>query len=442
MGRKTITFWIGISVVLLSIVCMLWYGVTDTGDGFQKRKEDSRKKGDTGRETKRKTARQEVPDWMMDEFINAKRQTVLYWQEGQEWVVTEDVQESMETNLSLTGRFLLQEEGSLFVAGRDLDVGVAMYGGKDVPEKENYNIYCLKDGRWEVFVSHPPESVNNEEIKHHYSGDETFISNLIYYEGFLYYSLLYDYEPGMGGSKMQYIYRIPIQGGEAEELALSYERFSIYNGKIYYVGEETGRRDWKDVCWEMEVDGTGRREIYRRKRDWKYRMFTVGGGCFYIGDEEGVTGVNLETGVRRYYKASWKGMKCLYYEDGYLYFLADYGMMSSIYRMNVVCGAAEQLADNVYAAWLENGYLYYTLYDDTDEKWKISILDLENGQLSSDAMMEGGTSDIQIVGEDLLIKRRVYGEDWNTEKFVYYRYRADMLPLERLDRQEIPVENP
>lgn len=430
MRRKVIVFLATVSVVCLSAICMLWHKGQKTDDGLKKRKEESITQRNAGQ-----GAVQEIKQKLAQ----------------QKWVVTEDIQGSMGPNLSRAGRFLLEEGGSLFVAGLYLDAAVAVYGGEDVPEKETYNIYCLKDGIWEVFASHPPESTGNGIIERHNNYDETFIQNMVYHDGFLYYDVLYDDDPSIGGDKMMFIYRIPVQGGKAEELALSYERFSFYNGKIYYAGAEKVRWSQEDVFWEMEPDGTGRREIYRRNENMSYkRLFTVGGGCLYVEDKKGMTVVNLETGDRKHYKAAWENMKYLYYQAGCLYFLADYGMTSSIYRMNIISCKTEKLAESVDAAWLEGGYLYYIWYDSVGEKLNLSVLDLETKQSFTEELEEPviSTPYLQTVGNDILVNMQVYDEYkykeylFEVEKYVYYKYGSNTLQLERLDRQEVPAENP
>lgn len=411
MRKKVIIFAL-ISAICLSVVCLMWHEGQKMDGGFQKRKESSMTRRDAGQGAVQETKRKAVQ---------------------QEWAVTEDIQSAMGANLFQPGCYLLEERESLFVAGLYLDAGVALYGGKDVSEKEKYNIYCLKDDIWEVFVSHPPESVGNEIIERHSNYDETSISNLVYHDGFLYYDVLYDDNPGVGGEKMMFIYRIPVEGGEAEELALSYERFNLYNGKIYYVGAA-------DVFWEMETDGTGRREIYRKSKNIYHRLFTVGGGCFYVENQGGITGVNLETGDRKYYKDVGKDLDNLYYKDGYLY----YDIKGSIYRMNVISGKKEELA-GANKAWLEGGYLYYIWQDSVDWKWNLSVLDPETKQSSTEVLEGPKTSHafLQLVGEDLLVVIHVYDEYmYKVEKYIYYRYRSDTLQLERLYRQEVLAENP
>jgi hypothetical protein len=151
-----------------------------------------------------------------------------------EWLVEEDVRgSSIGRHFSYGGSYILQERDCLFVAGLELETGAALYGGRNVPEESLcYNIYRLKDDVWDVFVSHPPESVNDERIEMHLYYDETYVKNLVYYEDFLYYNLVFDDGPGEGGDRLQFVYRIPVQGGEAEKLAAACETFYIYNGKI------------------------------------------------------------------------------------------------------------------------------------------------------------------------------------------------------------------
>ena len=375
-----------------------------------------------------------------------EKQKVWQWT-GREWVVEEDTQGgAMGFNLSIMGRRLLEAEGCLFVTGQGLDVGAALYGGGNVEAGEPYNIYRLGNRGWEVVVSHPPESVNDERITVHYEWDVTVVSNLVYYDGFLYYSLMYDDRPDVGGENLQYIYRVPVQGGEPEELALAYDPFCIYGGKIYYVEPERGSGDREDIYWEMEPDGTGRREVYRKKAELYHRLFTAGGGCLYVEDEGNrITGVNLETGAMKSYSMSGMNVEGFCHENGYLYIWIQSAQAythADIFRMDVVSGEKEYLANHVTGTWLENGYLYYTWSDHSveDEKRNLSVLNVETKQLETEALTERGGAWPQTVGDDLVVTVNIY-RNMEKEKAVYFRYRAGVLPLERLGREEKRAES-
>ena len=431
MGKKAGFLFVGMSVICLFAACLLCYGGRKTGYRFQKMKEECREKWETGQEKEQK--------------IKQKMEQ----QTEQDWVVEEDVEGPYGGKLSYSGRFLLTEKDTIFVAGFELDTGAALFGGENVPDKEEYNIYRLKDGIWEVFASHPPESVNNEEIKYHCFGDVTSVRNLICYDGFLYYSLLYDDEPGMGGDRPEYIYRIPVQGGEAEELALAYDTFCIYKEKIYYIGVEGSKNGWEYVCWEMEPDGKNRRAVYRRREagNRKCKVFSIGGGCLYMegADENGITRVNLDTGDIKYYNTLQTDIVNLYYENGYLYILTDdhHNGGNIVWRMDVVTGEIEQLVERVdYFICLENGYLYYLWHDPSNGNETINVLNLDTGRSSAETLEEKGNSHMRIVDDKFVVITYVYGENWNKEKDIYYIYKINTLPLERLDRKEVPVKTP
>ena len=372
------------------------------------------------------------------------KQKVWQWT-GRKWVVEEDTQGgAMGFNLSIMGRRLLEAEGCLFVTGQGLDVGAALYGGGNVEAGEPYNIYRLGKRGWEVVVSHPPESVNDERITVHYDWDVTVVSNLVYYDGFLYYSLRYNDTPGEGGEKPRYIYRVPVQGGEPEELALAYDTFCIYGGKIYYVEPEQGSWGREDVYWEMEPDGTGRREVYRKKAELYHRLFTAGGGCLYMEDEGNrITGVNLENGEKKSYGMQGMRVKGLYYENGYLYIHArNYATGKEIFRLDAVSGEKEYLAEDFYWAYMENGYLYYVWNDHPSEdgELNLSVLNVETKQLETEVLTERSGAWLQTVGDDLVVDVDIY-KNMEKEKAVYFRYRAGVLPLERLDRKEKRAES-
>ena len=427
------------AAAILCAGCLPWHegtgspaagcGRTVYGEGLQDagRLEESKAKRDTGKKDGQR-----------------EKQKVWQWT-GREWVVEEDTQGSaMGLNLSITGRRLLEAEGCLFSTGSVLDTGAALYGGWNVEAGEQYNIYRLGKHGWEVVVSHPPESVNDERITVHYDWDETYVSNLVYDDGYLYYSLLYDDRPGEGGEKPRYIYRVPVQGGEPEELALAYDTFCIYGGKIYYVEPEQGSGGREDVYWEMEPDGTGRREVYRKKAELYHRLFTAGGGCLYMEDEGNrITGVNLENGEKKSYGLQGMSVDGLYYENGYLYIQKDdYPTGGKIFRMDVVSGEKEYLAKDFYWAYMENGYLYYTWNDyyGGDGKLNLSVLNAETKQLETEVLTESGAAWLQTAGDDLVVTVDIY-KNMEKEKAVYFRYRAGVLPLERLDREEKRAES-
>ena len=432
MGRRHTVF-----LAVAAVLCanfLLWHegaggGRTVYGEELQDagRLEESVAKRDTGKKDGQR-GKQKVWQWT-----------------GREWVVEEDTQGSaMGLNLSITGRRLLEAEGCLFATGSVLDTGAALYGGRNVEAGEQYNIYRLGKHGWEVVVSHPPKSVNDERITVHYDWDETYVSNLVYDDGYLYYSLLYDDRPGEGGEKPRYIYRVPVQGGEPEELALAYDTFCIYGGKIYYVEPEQGSGGREDVYWEMEPDGTGRREVYRKKAELYHRLFTAGGGCLYMEDEGNrITGVNLENGEKKSYGMQGMRVKGLYYENGYLYIHArNYATWKEIFRLDAVSGEKEYLAEDFYWAYMENGYLYYVWNDHPSEdgELNLSVLNVETKQLETEVLTERSGAWLQTVGDDLVVDVDIY-KNMEKEKAVYFRYRAGVLPLERLDRKEKRAES-
>ncbi len=437
MGRKHTVFFAAATVLCVGF--LLWHKGTGSPAAGGGRTVYGEKLLDAGRleesEAKRDTKKKDG---------QRGKQKVWQWMD-REWVVEEDTQGSaMGLNLSITGRCLLEAEGCLFAMGYGLEAGAALYGGGNVEAGEQYNIYRLGNRGWEVVVSHPPKSVNDERVTVHYDWDETYVSNLVYYDGYLYYSLLYDDRPGEGGEKPRYIYRVPVQGGEPEELALAYDTFCVYGGKIYYVEPEQGSGDREDVYWEMEPDGTGRREVYRKKAELYHRLFTVGGGCLYMEDEGNrITGVNLENGEKKSYGMQGMRVDGLYYENGYLYIQThNYPTGKKIFRLDAVSGEKEYLAEDFYWAYVENEYLYYVWNDDPSEdgKLNLSILNVETKQLETEALTERGVVRLQTVGDDFVVTVDIY-RNREKKKAVYFRYRAGVLPLERLDREEKRAES-
>ncbi len=361
--------------------------------------------------------------------------------EGREWTVEEDGAEiSMGRNITSHGSILERGEDYVFAAGgKGLRAGMELYGGPDVPGKEDYSIYRLKDNRWELFASHPPESVNNKEITRHNFHDETSVSNLVCHDGFLYYSLLYDNAPGEGSDEEKYIYRIPEQGGEPEELALAYDTFYIYRGKIYYrtLEERKGGRCWKSAYWEMEPDGTGKRLVCRAENDLHdVGMFTVGGGCLYVKHGNKLMGVNLGNGNRKYFLFK-KNADRIYYEDGFLYMHTD---GASISRMNVITGETEGVSGKACKAYLGAGLLCFIQKETLpgEVEYCLNVMDLRTGGIASKRFRDTGEN----VEEEVMahlgaiddwIVVVVYIPEWygGGESRFYFRYGNGMLLEEK-----------
>ena len=359
--------------------------------------------------------------------------------------------------LSVRGRMVEEGKDCMYAVRDGFSLARALYGGMG-GEENDHDIYCLKDGKWELFVSHPPESVNNREITHHSYHDRTYVSNLVYHDGFLYYSLLYEKNYGEGEPlyKPQYIYRAPEQGGEPEELALCHSTFHIYNGKIYYrtAGEPEGEEcRWEELYWEMEPDGSGRRVVYCRKSDrvsyYASRLFTVGDECLYAGHEEDggikITKVSLKTGDLSFFTAG-NNVESLYYENGYLYLYAgdtDGDHKKKVERISMVSGVGECVAGGLGTGdgvWMENGYLYYTkrevLAESKGEVYCLNMINVDTGQRLTEDM--GGaagnryTTYLAEVGGEILCETRKYqqGEEIG-EEIKRVKYTAGTLDMEK-----------
>ena len=239
------------------------------------------------------------------------------------------------------------------------------------------------------------------------------------------------------------------------------ETFDIYNGKIYYMELEKKteeHRSWEYVYCEMEPDGTGRRELYRRKARWPQTAFAAGGGCLYVEDAagDGITGINLKTGDTKHYDTSGRFIEWFCYENGYLYIWlnsADYcNVLGNILRINAVSDEKEYLADAVMDVWMEDGCLYYVWRDYGTETIKccLSVLNLETKQLLTEILEEEGEDIrdgyLEVVGDSLLVSVTRF-RDRNKyqsirEKTICFKYGIGKHRPEMLDRKERLEVNP
>ena len=218
MRKKIAAALAGIFVVCLVISCLTCHGSQGT--------EPERENMKTYRPIPKKTE---------GTGIYRTKQTVKRWG-WKGWEVKEDAPGSlMGSNIvSISGRAILEEGDSLYAAGYRLPMAMELYGGDGVLDWEDYNIYRLKDGKWELFASNPPENV---EDRYGIMVDEGVAMNLMCYGGFLYYGVCYKHtwDEDRILDTAQFVYRVPIQGGGAEEVVeTKYEsKFYIYNGKVY-----------------------------------------------------------------------------------------------------------------------------------------------------------------------------------------------------------------
>ena len=156
-----------------------------------------------------------------------------------------------------------------------------------------------------------------------------------------------------------------------------------------------------------------------------------------------ITGINLKNGEKKSYGMQGMRVEGLYYENGYLYIHArNYATGKEIFRLDAVSGEKEYLAEDFYWAYMENGYLYYVWNDHPSEdgELNLSVLNVETKQLETEVLTERSGAWLQTVGDDLVVDVDIY-KNMEKEKAVYFRYRAGVLPLERLDRKEKRAES-
>jgi len=334
-----------------------------------------------------------------------------------------------------------QHQGNMITGGNGCiyatDMG--LYGGTPEYVRVAYNIYRLKDGEWELFVSHDASVDKRIGAKHR--SDRVDIGNLIYYDGYLYYRVLKDCAPGEGtctdDDKLAYIYRVPEQGGEPEELTSCDNLFYIYHEKIYY-------RTWNynaDTVsyWEMDPDGGNGKLIYEGKLGEDCPMprkrFAVGGGCLFLkkGDSGDILAINLESGNRKVYILPDISLNGIYFDGGYIY---GYTVWSEgkirMYRIDAVSGEEEQiLYGQAKCAWIKDGYLYYVESENTEEgtlRCTFNRMDLDTKEKISGSLfeenMENASFRMDIVGDNAVIK--VYGYD--EYKIIYLMGDINNLP--------------
>ncbi|MBD5493345.1 MAG: hypothetical protein HDR12_02905, partial [Lachnospiraceae bacterium] len=113
-----------------------------------------------------------------------------------EWQVKEDDKAAIGSNL-FYGSSIAEGNNSVYA----LDLG--RYGGKPVSEDGCYNIYQMKEGKWELFVSKFPYGMN----------DDNSISNLVYFDGYIYFVLKEVHKDVGKTEEESYIFKVSEEDG-------------------------------------------------------------------------------------------------------------------------------------------------------------------------------------------------------------------------------------
>jgi len=345
----------------------------------------------------------------------------------EEWIIESDAPGSVLGD-NFYESFSYQYDGNMITEGNGCiyatDMG--LFGGTPEQERVTNKIYRLKDGEWNLFVSHDGLWDSRVVNGLTYVIKRIYIGNLIYYDGYLYYHVLKDAMPGenvnTAGARQGYICRISEQGGEPEELASCDNLFYIYHKKIYY---RTLDYDADTVSyWEMDSDGGSRRLIYEGELD-EYtprgsKRFAVGGGCLFLkqGDSGNILAINLESGDRKVYVLSDTGLHGIYFDGGYIYGYTEPIGKVWIYRIDAVSGEEEELLyGSVDCAWIKDGYLYYVESENTEEgtlRCTFNRMDLDTKEKISGSLFEENVEytgfRMDIVGDNAVIKAYGYDE--------------------------------
>ena len=216
--------------------------------------------------------------------------------------------------------------------------------------------------QWEIVVSY---AMPQEEHLYDESGgiiNDRYVWDLTYYRGYVYYILVNDYAPGEGIGKEYYFYRASERNGKVEKIGEGFDKFHIYNNKIYY--KTYNHSDQKNYFCKMDINGTNQ-EIVGDSLSWvDGENFTVGGGSLYWVDENNsIRAMNLATKKEKIFAVNLNSISGIYYENGNLYIIAAF-----TYQLDLGSGNIKKIVktrrDTV---WIHSGYLYFvdhTMNDD------------------------------------------------------------------------------
>ncbi len=246
-------------------------------------------------------------------------------------------------------------------------LNIGKYGGEPAQEDEGYNIYRLKEGEWELFVTDGFRSPT--------------ISHLVYMDGYIYYVLK---EKGWGDPTDEYcsIFRASEEGGGPERLGDCDTNFYIYEGEIYFKRHKKGIRYF---C-KMKPDGEDIEELYSDdQQDVADFDYTVGGGCLYLKDEKHILGINLKTGKRKFFKTEAEHIRGMFYENDRLYIYDAEN--SEVYQIDVKTGDESKIIEGKLlqdCLWIHDGYLYYVEGENEPERFHCDLkaMNLKTGEVS------------------------------------------------------------
>lgn len=350
------------------------------------------------------------------------------------WQVQEDDQRAIGYNVR---NYALSAEGDGCIYSTDM----GMYGGKSPGEEDCADIYRLKEGRWELFVSHPAVEEDPWWV-------ETLAYNLTYYNGYIYYILLRDYDPGSGAGNDYSICRVSEQNGMIEELAKCNGNFFIYRDEIYYDNiMKSGRRYFR-----MKPDGNDKELLYFDDgTDYFQFTYTVGGDCLYLWSEGKIVAVHIVNDKQKiltYFDVPVESECSMFYEDGKLYlFDIQYPL---IYQMDVRTGEVNKVLeilpdyqcknplDYQYMrlsdyqrrqyfvdffnghVWIDKGCLYYINWERMEEgdNYEFKVMDLSTGKnITWDSVYVESESvlstpiHLEVTGEHVIIRLSIEDEN-------------------------------
>lgn len=335
------------------------------------------------------------------------------------------------------GSSALSAEGEGVVYSADM----AMYGGKTLEKEDRADIYRLKEGKWELFVSHSAMEEDPWRA-------EISVYNLTYYHGYLYYILLRDYDPGSGAGKDYSICRVSQQNGTIEELAKCNGNFFIYQDEIYYDNiVENGRRYFR-----MKPDGKDKELLYFDDgTDYFQFAYAVGGGCIYLWSEEKIAAVHIVNDrekILKYFDVPVASGCSMFYENGKLYLFDIQNPV--VYQMDVSTGEVNTVLeifpdyqcknplDYQYMrlsdfqrrqffvdffnchAWINNGCVYYINWERMEEgdSYEFKVTDLSTGEttawnsvyVESESVLSTPIH-MEVIGDCVMVRLRMEGEN-------------------------------
>lgn len=277
----------------------------------------------------------------------------------------------------------------------------------------NYIYYALTNCIYKM-------NVDTKKVTKIKTGNVTSYYDLAVKDGWIYCV----YNDDAVGLWNQYIYRIRTNGKDGKTLDSGYNPM-IYNDKIYYTKLNNSEYSDSDNhirgIYSMSLSGKNKTAI---KKSNLIHEFTVYKSKIYYVDS-GRTKYYLKkmslsgTSVKTMTTSDEQISDLCAYSD-YIYFrVGDYNF--NVYKIKTTSTSKSKVLSNGQIETISNGYLYYTVYNESNYKTYLYKMNLKTKSKTL-VMSKYGLKDIEVSNGYIICTYFINGDDFNSDKSNTCRY--------------------